>query len=146
MVIVREILKSYLVADTVIRYDIDSAIEYLAERGDLSERQLQIVNGIKEYSVRELAELLGIHKRTVEYNLNKACSKIADYLGESYQDSKLIVAAEARLGRKLTPEEEKACWYIIRNYGNRRVGRINIFNFKIEDGQVVFNGRREDKK
>ena len=145
MIIVREILKGYYDCDAITQLDIDAAISVLSESAVLSIDEQIIINLIKEQRPTiEISEQLGVSERTIYRRLNEACIKLAEYLGPLYQDSKLIKTVQNRLGRELTPDEEKVCWHIINTYGNRRFGDISIFNFKItEDGKIE---RGEDKE
>jgi len=138
MVIIKEIIRTYYACDETIRVDIDMAIETLAKDGILSERQLLIIQAVKEqYSFTAIAKMLELARSEVERYLDLACASVSSYLGSEYQDSKVLGAVTARLGRELTPEEEFFCWKKMRDFGRNKYAKVNIYNFKIKNGKIT---------
>jgi len=130
MVIVKEILRTYYSCDDNVRLDIDSAISMLSKDGTLSDVELVVIAVTKEqYSLVEASKLVGISKTSIGRELDRACEKIANYLGHEYQDDKILSLVENKLGRKLRPAEKKFCWNKIRNFGRDKSTNVNIFNF-----------------
>jgi len=146
MVIVKETIRTYYNCDENVKLDIDSAIECLSKCGVLSDVEIIVLAVTKEqYSLLAAGELVGVSKSTISRHLDRACKKIANYLGSEYQDKKILRLVEEKLCRKLTEEERKFCWSKIRNFGRNKCTDLNIFNFKTsENGKIV--GLREDKE
>ena len=135
--LVKELLRSYYNADDSSKFDLDVAIEALINGGELSEEERIILKlTIDQAHHSEISKVVGRKKSTINDKLNKIAKKIADYLGAEYQDEKIIKETEVRLGRELTPDEEKFCWKIIR--AGRPMKGINIFNFR--------NGKHDTKR
>lgn len=143
--IVKEIIRTYYSCDDTIKLDIDTAISQLSNNGTLSPTELTMLAITKEqHSLPSASKLLGVSKTEAARLLDAASQKIATHLGSEYQDSKILRAVEARLGRELTPEEEFFCWKKMRDFGRNKYLDINIFNFKVtKDGKIIGTG--EDK-
>ena len=145
MVIVKEIIRSYYTCSDAVRMDIDDAISTLSKRGILDEKELLVIHLTKEQHTKaDINEVAGIPSSSVGRVLDRACGKIAEYLGEEYQDDKLLHMVEEKLGRPLTDKEIDFCLYRMRNLRSDGAARLNIFNFEIRDGK--FTERREDKE
>lgn len=133
--LVRELLRNYYGIDDSSKFDLNSAIEVLASRGDLDADELIILRlTIEQRHYAEVAKAVGLTRSTLQRRLTDVSHKLAEYLGKDYQDDKIIEEVEAKLGRKLTTEESTFCWKVIRS--GRPIKGVNIFNFRIED-----NGR-----
>ncbi len=145
MSLVKELLKTYYELDDSSKIDIDNAINFLLESGQFTLEEYASIKMVKEQENRaEIAKLLGISTRTLKRRVNDGCDKIANALGERYQDSKILLQVEERLGRELTTDEEKFCLHVIKT-GVSPKGS-NIFCFKIVNGKVVndeHNGNKE---
>jgi len=136
VVIVKEILRTYYSCSDDVRLDIDSTISELSKKGILSDIEVKIILSTKEqYSLSMIGELFSISSGSVGRILDKACSKIAKHLGPEYQENKIIVEAEYRLGRKLTKEERSFCRKKMKDFGRNRYASVNIFNFKEKFGE-----------
>ena len=127
--LVKELLRDYYSIDDNSRLDVDTAITYLIESGEFSDEERIILQlFVDQSSNSEISEAVGWKKSTINNRINKIAKKISDYLGVEYQDEKILKEAALRLGRELTPDEEKFCWKVIR--AGRPMKGINIFNFK----------------
>lgn len=138
--LVKELLRNYYDLDESSKLDIDMAIRSLIDSGQFSEEEriiLQLV--IDQIHHSKISKAVGWKKSTVNNRINKIAKKIADYLGAEYQDEKIVREAELRLGRKLTSDEEKFCWKVIR--AGHSIKGVNIFNF----GMVKDAKRGKDK-
>jgi len=136
--LVKELLRDYYNVDDSSKFDLNTAIEALIANGELSEEERVILRLVVDQTHNsEISKVIGRKKSTVNNKINKIAKKISDYLGAEYQDEKIIREAEVRLGRKLTPDEEKFCWKVIRAGRPIKKG-INIFNFR--------NGKHDTKR
>lgn len=127
--LVKELLKNYYNIDDGSKLDLDTAIKTLIGSGEFSEEEriiLQLIIDQAHYS--EISEVVELKKSAINARVNKIAKKIADYLGAEYQDEKVIKEVALRLGRELTPDEEKFCWKVIR--AGRPIKGANIFNFR----------------
>lgn len=127
--LVKELLRNYYSIDDSSKLDLDMAISSLIGSGELSDEEciiLQLVINQAHHS--KISKAVGKKKSTVNNKITKIAKKIADHLGAEYQDEKIIKEAELKLGRELTPDEEKFCWRVIR--AGRSIKGMNIFNFK----------------
>jgi len=127
--LVKELLRNYYNIDDSSKLDLDMAIKALIDSGKFSEDERIILKlTIEQVHHSGISRVVGRQKSAVNAKINKIAKKIADYLGAEYQDEKILKEVEFRLGRALTPDEEKFCWKIIR--AGRPIKGINIFNFK----------------
>ena len=143
--LVKELLKNYYNIDDGSKFDLNSAIEVLASRGDLNADELIILQLTMEQAPpAEVAKAVYVGKSALNRRLTVVARKISDYLGREYQDEKIMEAVEVKLGRKLTAEESTFCWKVIRS--GRPIKGVNIFNFRIEDnGKITKRCECEDK-
>lgn len=134
--IVKELLRNYYTLDNDTKLDISFAFETLFKQGKIKDRQLRIGKLIVHgYSIEEIADVLDIPVRSVYWNFWALSDKIADFLGDGYQDVDIMIEVSKRLGRPLTEDENTVCEYLIGHYGYKSV--INLFNFKVKDGKVT---------
>lgn len=132
--IVKELLKNYYSIDDSSKLDLDMAINVLIKHDEFNEEERIILKfTIEQVHYKDISEAIGKKKSTVNGKFNKIAEKIANYLGEEYQDEKIIKKVEFRLGRKLEPDEEKFCWKVIR--AGRSIKGVNIFNFREQDAK-----------
>lgn len=127
--LVKELLRNYYDIDDNSKLDLDTAIGVLIASGEFSEEEIIILQlTIDQAHHSEISKVVGWKKTAINDKVNKIAKKIADYLGAEYQDEKILKEVGLRLGRELTPEEEKFCWKVIR--AGRSFKGLNIYNFK----------------
>jgi hypothetical protein len=143
--IIRELLKNYYSLDESTKLDLDRAIKTLADAGELDDQDiLHIQLIVEQASFSDKMKVLGICQSTMKLRFISISSKIASFLGEDYQDKKILEEVTRRLKRPLTEVEEKFCWEVIRR-GRSLGGGINIYNFKVdENGQIVVGEDKEE--
>jgi len=141
--IVKELLSNFYNIDESSKFDLETAIKSLAKNGELTDEDILIIQLlIENTSIPEVTRILKIPRNTLVRKINEISDKIARFLGEEYQDDKLLFEVEKRLGRPLTEEEIKFCKMIIKR--GRAIQGINIYNFKIKkDGRII---KGKDKK
>ena len=150
--LVKELLRNYYDIDSTSKLDLDTAIEVLIASGEFSEDEIIILQlTIDQVHHSEISKVVGWKKTAIADKVNRIAKKIADYLGAEYQDEKIIKEVRVRLGRDLTPDEEKFCWKVIK--AGRSLKGINIYNFKDKhdtrgkdktEGQVDLQKVREE--
>lgn len=141
-VLIKELLENYHIMDVDTKLDIDMAIRDLVSRNKFSREDSSIIDLIKlQYSIPEVAFKLNKSERTVYRQRKKICHSIAERLGTSYQDIKIVFQVRDRLGRELSEEECLFCWDVICGY-NRRDKSANIFNFQLRMGNDTNESRR----
>ena len=133
--IVRELLKNYYSTTDNERIDLNRAIDYLVKTEQIVGDDLIILKLTMEESPSDvIAKAVDSSKVTVYKRFIYVSGQIADYLGEDYQDTKIIRGVEEKLGRKLTEEEEKFCWKVIKR-GRPLKDGLSILNFEEKDGK-----------
>jgi len=82
--------------------------------------------------------------RTINRKKKVVCEKISKQLGTDYQDLKILLQVQRKLGRNLSDDEKMFCWLIINKSGffDRKV---TIFNFRERVG-INGNGRGNQKE
>lgn len=152
MVIIKDILRNFYECDDTTRCDVNNTLFALSENGGMSKEEFIVANAVKEqYSMRDIANLIGISDDELEKSsakvyriFDRACAKLANALGEDYQDSKVLKSVERRLGRSLTKEEIYFCVRKITDFRLRGNDEINIYNFEVtEDGRII---KGEDRR
>jgi len=141
--IVKELLSNFYNIDESSKFDLETAIRTLAENGELTDEDILIIQLlIENASIPEVIKILKVPRNTLVRKINEVSDKIAQFLGEDYQDDKLLFEVEKRLGRPLTEEEAKFCKIVIKR--GRAIQGVNIYNFNIrKDGRVT---KGKDKK
>lgn len=140
--IVKELLSNFYNIDEGSKFDLETAIESLAKNGKLTDEDLLIIQLlIEKASIPEVIEALKIPRNTLVRKVDEISDKIAQLLGEEYQDTRLLFEVEKRLGRPLTKEEVRFCEMVIKR--GRAIQGVNIYNFKIKNGRII---KGKDKK
>ena len=141
--IVKELLRNFYNIDESSKFDLETAIKSLAQSGELTDEDILIIQSIIENaSIPEVVRTLKIPRNTLVRRFDEISDKIAQFLGEEYQDNRLLFEVEKRLGRPLTKEEVRFCRIIIKR--GRAIQGVNIYNFKVKrDGRVI---KGKDKK
>lgn len=138
--LVKELLRNYYSIDDSSKLDLDTAIGVLIGNSELSEEERIILQlTIDQAPNSEISKVVGCVKSTVNARVGRIAKKLADYLGAEYQDEKIMREVKLRLGRELTPDEEKFCWKVIR--AGRPIKGVNIFNFRC--GKDAKRGKSE---
>lgn len=137
-VLVNELLKTYYTVDIDTKLDLDLAIRELKCSGELDQNDLEIVSLTKmQYSVPDISFKMGWSFATTYRKRSILTSKIAKRLGIIYQDFKIILQVQKKLGRQITEDERVFCWYVINHLGYKHDYRMSIFNFRIVNEKVV---------
>lgn len=138
--LVREALKNYYYNDIDTKLDLDYAIKKLSKENELDDIDIKIIELVKlQYTSDEISKRIkGLNRFAVYKRLNHIYYVIAKLLGINYQDFKIILQVERRLGRKLTDDERKVCWYIIKHRRISVYTGLSIYNYKItRDGKIL---------
>jgi len=128
--IVKELLRNYYSIDDISKLDLDTAIASLIDCGELSKEECIVLQlTVDQVNRNDISKMVGWKKSNINIRFNVIANKISNYLGAEYQDDKIIKEVEFKLGRKLTTDEEKFCWKVIKS--GRPIDGINIFNFEV---------------
>ncbi len=144
-VIVKDLIKRYYQVDINTKLDLDIAIQELSKKGTIDADSIVILGMVIEgVENSKIADAIGVSVSTLNRKLNDISDKIAVYLGGMYDDSRILLTVEEKLGRPLTDEEVLFCWFMIKFYGRDINRNLSIYNFKL-DGKGKFVPRIEDK-
>lgn len=144
-VIVKDLIKRYYQVDLNTRLDLDVAIQELSKQGIIDADGIVILNMVMEgVENSKIVDTIGVSVSTINRKLNDISNRIALYLGGTYDDSRILLTVEEKLGRPLTDEEVSFCWFMIKFYGRDINRDLSIYNFKA-DGKGKFVPRTEDK-
>lgn len=145
--LVKEYLKRYCdlernINKVIIKVDLDDAIAHLSRRGILDSTDLAIVELVKQGATStEISDEVCLHQTTVAYKIKRICDAMEGFLGEEYSDAKILGQVRLRLGRTLSVDEVRFCWYILRNFDKELNSRLSIYNFIIDEfGRVKVSG------
>lgn len=144
--LVKENLKRYYglernVNSVVIKIDLDDAIDHLSKRGIFDSTDLEIIELVKQgASTTEISDEISLYRTSIGDRIRKICDAMEGYLGEEYSDSRILGQVRLRLGRSLSEDETKFCWYILRNFDKELNSKLSIYNFVIDSfGKVKPN-------
>ena len=145
-IIVNDLLKNYYKnIDVETKLDLDIAIRQLKNANQLDYEELKIIKLLKkQFTNIELAHEMCCSSRTINRKKKVVCEKISKQLGTDYQDLKILLQVQRKLGRNLSDDEKMFCWLIINKSGffDRKV---TIFNFRERVG-INGNGRGNQKE
>ncbi len=144
-VIVKDLIQRYYQVDLNTRLDLDTAIQALSKQGIIDADGIVILGMVMEgVESSKIADAIDVSISTINRKLNDISDKIALYLGGTYDDSRILLTVEEKLGRPLTDEEVLFCWFMIKFHGRDINRNLSIYNFKA-DGKGKFVPRTEDK-